>query len=95
MSVRITERLDERRVRVFKDRLRSDRGFLQEFREDPIRVLDRELGIVVDPRSRFADELLKRVKEKREDDWMIPPAEATCVVVSAGSVCIVVAVRPG
>jgi hypothetical protein len=79
------------RIMGFKNRLRTDRLFLHEFYSNPIAVLDRELGIRIDPRSRIATELLATLRKKGESGLVPPPEEFNCYVISWGKSCIVVA----
>jgi hypothetical protein len=94
MAIRIDD-LNKQRLMTFKSRLRTDRRFLHEFYENPIAVLDRELSIHIDPRSRIAKELLEKIKKKGENDWIPPPNEAGCAILSYGKGCLVVAWAEG
>lgn len=87
MAVRIDD-LNVQRMASFKNRLRMDKRFLHEFYVNPIAVLDKEMGIHIDPNSRIGRELVAKLKRKGEDDWV--PQDFTCWIVGWGKKCIVV-----
>jgi hypothetical protein len=93
VAIRIDD-LNTQRMMTFKNRLNTDKRFLHEFYENPIAVLDKELAIHIDPRSRMARELLDKVKKKEENEW-IPGPDAGCAILSYKGGCLVVMWQQG
>ena len=89
-TIRVDD-LSAQRIMGFKKKLRADKNFLREFYTNPIAVLDREVGIRIDPGSRIANELMATLRKKGEGGLIPPPEEFNCYILTWGKTCIVVA----